>query len=311
VANPRAVTIVVPVYADWPSLKDCLDSLEKFVDITKNKILLVNDCGPEVETLEKNIKAKIAGRQGWEYYRNPKNLGFVGTCNRAVLELDKSGNDILLLNSDTEVTDGFLEEMSQVLYLDSKFATVTPRTNNATLATFPVSAAPQHGIGPAESFRLFLKVKTKLPRASIVPVGHGYCMLIKRNLVDKYGFFDPVFGKGYGEEIDFCLRLRKNGYKCLLANHAYVFHLEARSFGQERKKRLIEEGHQIIWQRYPSYRQTVRDYMNEAVVAESEIIDSATGSTPGRWRKAGKKLIKRNQKLHNLAQKTAARLRGD
>ena len=49
------VTIVVPVYGDWPSLSDCIDSLKKNVDTHLHTVLLVNDCGPEANEIEKNI----------------------------------------------------------------------------------------------------------------------------------------------------------------------------------------------------------------------------------------------------------------
>src|SRR3989344_5765765 len=111
------VTVVVPVYSDWQSLGVCIESLKKHLD-KKHKALLVNDCGPEADKLERNIRKAINSQPNFEYHRNPGNLGFVKTCNRAVFELDKSDNDVLLLNSDTEVTEGFLDEMLGVLYLN-------------------------------------------------------------------------------------------------------------------------------------------------------------------------------------------------
>lgn len=264
----HAVTIVVPVYGDWPSLRECIESLTEHVNTSVHKVILVNDCGPDADTIEKNTLAAIKDKQGFEYYRNKKNLGFVGTCNRAVDKLDKSSNDILLLNSDTKVTEGFLEEMTTVLYTSSKYGAVSPRSNNATIATIPLSAAGQKGINPTDSYRIFQKIKNKLPRYNEVPVAHGFCMLIRRTLIEEYGLFDKAFGKGYGEEVDFCMRIAKDGYKSILANRAYVFHLEARSFTMKKKAELLEVNNKIIWERYPDYRQTVRDYMEKAIRRE-------------------------------------------
>ncbi len=264
----KAVSIIVPIYSDWPSLKDCLKALAETVDLAKHKVMLVNDNGPEADQLEADIKNFIKSRRGFEYYRNSKNLGFVGTCNRAALELDKTGNDMLLLNSDTIPTPGWLDEMISVLNSSSKIATVTPRTNNATLATIPLWSVHQKGISPKKSFALFEKLKSELPRQNEIPTGHGFCLLIRRKLINNFGLFDPVFGKGYGEENDFCQRVIKKGYINVLANHAYVYHLEARSFTAERKARLIETNLKIIWQRYPNYRQDVRNYMAQATTEE-------------------------------------------
>src|SRR3990167_7245703 len=119
----KHVTIVVPVYADWLSLNDCINSLIEHLD-SKHKVVLVNDYGPEVDSLEKNMKRSIKSLPNFEYHRNSRNLGFVKTCNRAALQLDKTNNDILLLNSDTKVTEGFLEEMLKALYAKDKIGAI-------------------------------------------------------------------------------------------------------------------------------------------------------------------------------------------
>lgn len=269
------VTIVIPVYGDWLSLDDCIKSLKKNINPELHTVMFVNDCGPDVETMEKNIKENIKGQSNFVYYRNDKNLGFVGTCNRAAIELDRTNNDILLLNSDTIVTSGFAEEMSFVLHESAKNGAVSPRSNNATIATVPLSAAIKKDVEPNESYRIYKKIKSKLDRSTVIPVAHGFCMLIRRELIKSYGLFDTAFGKGYGEEVDFCLRIKSKGYLSLLANRAYVFHLEARSFSMEAKKKFIEENNKILWKRYPDYRQSVRNYMESALLREAVIEMSA------------------------------------
>ncbi|HVX58776.1 MAG TPA: glycosyltransferase family 2 protein [Candidatus Saccharimonadales bacterium] len=303
-SKERAITIVIPVYADWPSLKNCLAALKETVDLSRDKVMLVNDNGPEADEIEKNIEKFITGTKGFSYYRNPKNLGFVGTCNRAVQELDKSGNDVLLLNSDTKPTVGWLDEMRAVLALSSKHGVVSPRSNNATITTVPLSSASQKGIEPEKSYEVFKKISLKLPRFNIVPVGHGFCMLIRREPIDEYGLFDKIFGKGYGEEVDFCQRIRAHGYQSVLANRAYVFHLEARSFTHATKAQLLEKNNEIIWSRYPNYRQDVRDYMSSAVDRESEIERRAGVASPA---SRLKRLVKKNPVAHGVARKILRR----
>jgi len=259
----RPVTVVVPVYGDWASLSECIHSLITHVDLSKNKVMLVNDCGPDADIIEANIKTAIKGFDGIEYYRNKKNLGFIGTCNRAVQELDTSNNDILLLNSDTKVTKGFLIEMASILQENPKVGVVSPRSNNASLTTVPISTAVQKGINPIKAYKVYAAIKHDLPRFYEAPTAHGFCMLIRRSIINEHGLFDTIFGKGYGEEVDFCQKLRKAGYKCVIANHAFVYHLEARSFSMETKQKLLETNNKIIWDRYPKYREEVRRYMDK------------------------------------------------
>ncbi len=266
----RPVTIVVPVYGDWPSLKKCIDSLKNYVS-PKHTVMFINDCGPEADRLEENIEACIEKSTNYIYVRNKKNLGFVGTCNRAVLELDQSNNDILLLNSDTEVTRGFLDELQTVLYVEEKIGAVSPRTNNATICTVPLYAMSQKGLRPAKSYQLFQRYNKKFSRYTLTPTAHGFCMLIRREVIKKHSLFDEIFGRGYGEEVDFCQRIRQDGWSCAISNWSFVFHLEARSFSLELKAKLLEKNNKIIRARYPNYQEEVREYIEEALKREAKV----------------------------------------
>lgn len=264
------ITVIVPVYADWPSLRDCIVSLKEYVDSDRHQVVLVNDCGPEADVLERKIQTAIAGYENFSYHRNSSNLGFVKTCNRAVLELDDTDNDVVLLNSDTVVTAGFLEEMADILHMRDDLGILSPRTNNATIATIPLEAIYRHGIGAKQSYSVFQKMQPYLPRYAIAPVAHGFCMMIKRRLIEEHGLFDTAFGQGYGEEVDLCMRVKEHGYKCALCNHAYVFHQEAKSFTMEAKTKLVAENDQIIKHRYPDYSQTIKEYITQALETERE-----------------------------------------
>ena len=299
--SKKKVTFIVPVYADWPAIEECVDSLKEHVGVSsRHSVIFINDCGPEVAMIEKNLKQAIKDTN-YAYYRNKKNLGFVGVCNRGVLEIDKTNNDILLLNSDAKVTHGFLEEMLEVLYASDRHGMVSPRSNNASINTVPLTAAGKGGIDPQASFKLFERLKTKLPRYQEAPVAHGFCMLIRRSLITKYGLFDPVFGRGYGEEVDFCLRVRKHGFISVMCNRAFVFHLEARSFTSETKAKLLEQNNKIIWSRYPTYRQSVRDYMERALEREAYAEVAAGGNAWLVVRARLKRRLKRNRRLYRLA----------
>lgn len=296
-------TVVVPVYGDLPSLKDCIASLGKYVDTENHSVMLVNDCGPDAGEIEAYINKSVGGRKGFIYHRNPENLGFVGTCNRAALELDETKNDIMLLNSDTIVTKGFLEEVSSVLHSKVTIGVVSPRTNNATIATVPLASARQKGVDPTRSYEIFEKIKPYMPRYHVAPVAHGFCMLIRRSLIEQYGLFDTAFGKGYGEEVDFCMRIKEHGYSSVLSNRSYVFHLEAKSFTLETKARLLAENDKIIKQRYPDYSRIVGDYIKVALIEEGKAMRAAGIKTADLESDKFKRLIKSNRLLYGLARK--------
>src|SRR5262245_24413837 len=93
-ASLPPVTVVVPIYGDLSTLTLCVESLKQNVDLKRNRVLLVNDCGPDADSIEESLLAQIKGYGSIEYKRNDRNLGFVGTCNRAVTELETTNNDI-------------------------------------------------------------------------------------------------------------------------------------------------------------------------------------------------------------------------
>lgn len=265
------VTVIIPVYGDWRSLSTCIDSLITNIGNTNNFALFVNDCGPDADEIEKNILSKIDGQKNFRYERNPKNLGFVGTCNRAVLNLDKTNNDILLLNSDAALTKGALEEMAYLLASNKQIGSISPRSNNATICTIPINAINEKGVSRLFSKILFDKYHKQYRRYEETPTAHGFCMLIRRSTIDKIGLFDPVFGRGYGEEVDFCQRLHKEGWQTGIANWAFVYHLEARSFSIKTKQELLENNGKIISERYPEYRPNVRHKIEEMKKQEREL----------------------------------------
>lgn len=256
--NPQ-ISIIVPVYSDWWSLSKNITSLKKYLENSEDiSVHYVNDCGPEADILEKKIKEKISGLANFYYYRNEKNLGFVGTCNKATLELVNQGDDILLLNSDTKVTNNFVTEMRKVLYSQDDIGAVTSRSNNATIWSVPMTSKLANYRWA--SYLLYRLIKHELPEKYITPTIHGFCVLIKREVIKKYGLFDKVYGRGYGEENDFAMRLRAHGWKCAVANYSFVFHYESRSFGNEVRNKQIEKNEKILLERYPDYRHLVQEY---------------------------------------------------
>jgi len=225
---------------------------------------LVNDCGPDADVIETSVLAQIVDEPAFFYERNPQNLGFVGNCNRAVFELDKTDNDVLLLNSDTITTPGFLEELSGVLNASPSHGAVCARSNNATIASIPFKLRdPSIGRNHERTAEVHAALKDVLPRFTVAPVAMGFCILIRRELIREYGLFDEIYAPGYGEENDFCLRIGQHGFSSVIAHRALVFHMGARSFVGARREALRSAHEKILVGRYPSYTNDVQAYIHQ------------------------------------------------
>lgn len=244
--------IIIPIYNAYDCLTPCIDSVIKNTKFDGNRLILINDCSPDnrVLALLKKYKKK---HEFIDVYDNKENLGFVGTVNKG---MKLSSNDVVLLNSDTEVTKNWLLKMQTCAYSDDSIATVTPLSNNATLASVPK-------IFEANDLPKGLTLKEMgqiVETASYndypeIPTGHGFCLFIKRTVLDEIGFFDEkTFGKGYGEENDFCFRCLDYGYKNVLCDNTYIYHKESQSFS-ENKIALMKNGREKLRARYPIYQQ--------------------------------------------------------
>ena len=91
-----------------------------------------------------------------------------------------------------------------------------------------------------------------------IPVGVGFCLYIRNDCLKDVGELDAsVFGIGYGEESDFCLRARQRGWSHRLAADVFVYHASARSFGA-RRAALLERSQRLLNLRYPGYDRSSR-----------------------------------------------------
>jgi GT2 family glycosyltransferase len=248
--DPPTVTIVVPVYGNPSVLQACLASCRAHVD-HRHSILVIDDAGPDGDEVERVARAELSAHPGFRFERQPNNLGFVGTCNRAAQDSDATGSDLLLLNSDTVVTAGFLEEMQAVLAACDRHGACCPRSDHAAILSVP---------GPDAHAR-WLALRDRQPRWSVLPTGVGFCMLIRRSVIRSHGLFDTVYGRGYSEENDFCSRINRAGYSTVAANRAFVFHAEHGSFKSEDKTTQEARNAPELERRYPEYWPAVRDYL--------------------------------------------------
>ena len=216
----------------------------------ENHLILIDDKSPDERVIP--LLKKICKKNNCvTLLLNDENLGFVGTVNRGMMY---SKNDVLLLNSDTEVGPGWLDNIKECAYSRPMVASVTPLSNNATLVSAPVGLQPNN-IPDEMSFEDFSKmVKNTAYNDNIeLPTAHGFCMYIRRQALDEVGYFDDItFNKGYGEENDFSFRCFDAGYVHLLCDNTIVYHKESQSFS-EKKEEQLKKNSVILQKKYPTY----------------------------------------------------------
>ncbi|MDI4650298.1 glycosyltransferase [Cohnella hashimotonis] len=249
--------IIIPVYNALEELRECIDSLLKHTE-RQHQIIIINDKSPDPAVADYLNSLKEI--EGIKVSENENNLGFVGTVNKG---MRMSNRDVILLNSDTVVTDNWLNKLIIAAESDETIATVTPLTNNGTICSVPVfnedNEVPEGFT--LDYFSYFIE-EISLRLYPEIPTAVGFCMYIKRKVIDEIGYFDEnAFGKGYGEENDFCCRALEQGYVHILADDTYVYHKGSMSF-QGEKLKLIQKNIQVLLQRYPYYNDMIQKFIS-------------------------------------------------
>lgn len=230
------VDVIVPVYRGLADTQLCIDSVLASPVRVPYRLVVINDCSPEPEVTQW-LRARAAQDSRITLLENPENLGFVGTVNRG-MELSDS-NDVLLLNSDTEVANDWLDRIRAAAYGDQRIASVTPFSTNATICSYP-EFCKDNALPPGyDTARIDALCARTNPGAVVdVPTGVGFCMYIRRDSLHELGLFDTEnFGKGYGEENDFCQRAFHAGWRNLHLLDTFVLHTGGVSFGDSKSPR--------------------------------------------------------------------------
>jgi len=222
----RHVDVVIPVYRGLAVTQRCIESVLGSNLPNETRVVVIDDASPEplVSTYLTTL-----GSDRVTVLRNDRNLGFVGTVNRAFRQT--AGRDVVLVNSDTVVAGDWLLKLRHRAYA-VRAATVTPFSNNATICSFPEigrsNPCDAHDVPRLDA----AAAAANAGRFVDLPTGVGFCMYVRRDALDEIGIFDEVrFQRGYGEEVDFCRRAAKAGWRNVLAPDTFVYHEGEASFG--------------------------------------------------------------------------------
>ena len=252
------IDVIIPVYKGLLQTRRCIDSVLRSAQATPFEVVAVDDASPDPE-ISRHLR-EMAEQGRITLLRNESNLGFVHSVNRGMALHPE--RDVVLLNSDTEVTNDWLDRLRRCACGQPDVGTVTPFSNNATICSYPFegwTGGVPGTLGLAALDHLF--ATTNAGRAVDLPTAVGFCMYIRRACLDRVGLFDASrFGRGYGEENDFCMRAAGAGWRNVLAGDVFVFHEGAVSFSGERSA-LTENAGKALTDLHPDYVRKVREFV--------------------------------------------------
>ena len=254
----RAIDIVIPVYRGEEETRACLESVLASPIGTPREVVVMDDASPD-PAIGAWLRERASSAK-FTLIRHGENRGFVATANEGMrLHPDR---DVVLLNSDTEVAPGWLDRIAAHAQAARDVGTVTPFSNNATICSYPrtlVANEMPPGETTASLDRVFARANAGL--SAEIPTAVGFCMYITRECIDRVGFFDEArYGAGYGEEVDFCMRASRAGFRHLVAGDVFVRHVGEVSFGNAGSDRRAK-AQAIVDELYPEFQPRVREFI--------------------------------------------------
>jgi len=253
------IDIIIPVYNGYEFLEKLFNSVEKNTT-SPHRLIVINDCSPD-ERVKPYLLERLEKHPDAIFIDHEENQGFLKSVNEAYTYVS---NHFLLLNTDTEVPEFWMERlMYPIIHMD-KVASTTPFTNSGEIASFPNFVADNDifdGMKVDDLDTAFREIDPKYFYTE-VPTGVGFCMGVNYTLTKEIGMFiEDTFGKGYGEENEWCQRAIQKGYRNFIVPNLFVYHKHGGSFSAEEKRELLKVNAIKLLDKHPNFGKDVNTYI--------------------------------------------------
>ncbi|MDD5428198.1 MAG: glycosyltransferase family 2 protein [Candidatus Omnitrophica bacterium] len=211
--------IIIPVWNQLNYTKECIESVFKNTPGVDYKLIVIdNASGDETKNYLANLMKNFP--RYVSVIRNETNLGFIKAANQGIAA--SRAPYVCILNNDTLAMKNWLKEMIAIAESANDIGLVNPSSNN--LGQKPAAGEPlgTYAAKIAERRGEFIELGAAI----------GFCMLIKRKVIEKIGVLDEIYGMGNFDDTDLSRRAVQAGYRCVRACGAYVYHRESASFGK-------------------------------------------------------------------------------
>lgn len=234
-ANSKLTSIVILTHNQLEYTKKCIESI--FTHTKEPFELIVVDNGSTDGTIE-YLETEVGGGRTEDgdrkadirvrIIKNRENLGFAAGNNQGMAAA--RGNYIHLMNNDIVVTPGWLDRMVSCAERDPKIGIVGPMSNYVSgpqlVENVPYNMESLEGLDDfAAKFSDQYDSKTQRILRVV-----GFCMLIKRAVINKIGGMDSRYGLGNFEDDDFSLRATLAGFESWIAEDCFIHHFGNRTF---------------------------------------------------------------------------------
>ncbi|MBU3113564.1 glycosyltransferase [Clostridium lacusfryxellense] len=219
----RKTSIIILTYNNLTYNHICVDSIRKYTKENTYEIIIVDNNSTD------GTKEWLKNQDDILAIFNNENVGFPKGCNIGIAASDKE-NDILFLNNDTVVTPRWLDNLKACIYSDVKVGATGSITNYCS--NYQSISVPYSGIEDMIPFADANNISNPQKWEERIRLV-AFCMLIKRDVLNKIGIMDERFTPGNFEDDDLCMRIIESGYKMMLCNDSFIHHFGSSSFNKD------------------------------------------------------------------------------
>ena len=218
------------ILVNWNGSDDTLNCLESIHASTyQDYFVVVVDNGSRADQVSKLKQSK----SDFELIEAGENLGYTGGNNKGIeYALDCKADYVFLLNNDTYISPNTLQNIMQAADMDKEIGILSPKIffHPARHLIWSAGAALNQRFLMGYSLGYKVEDKGQFDQASDVDYVTGCAMLIQSKVVREVGMLsDDYFA--VCEDLDYCLRTRKAGYRIRYESSASVWHIESASSG--------------------------------------------------------------------------------
>ncbi len=218
------ISIIIPAYNNHDMTYECLMAV---LGNTQDCEIIVVDNGSSPP-----IKPPFSGFTEIKIIRNEENKGYPAAVNQGIKEA--KGDIIILLNNDVIVTQGWAYNLAKWL---GEFSIVGPLTNFC--AGVQRIAVDYTNLDEMNQFAGQIAEEYEDHTREVNYV-IGFCMAFNRFLFNEIGGFDESMWPASGEEVDFCFRARKAGYKIGIVQDVFVHHEGSMTFKDLQESKILD-----------------------------------------------------------------------
>ncbi len=240
--NNIGLSVIIVNWNGEAFLPDCLKSIVKNPPCIPFEVIVVDNDSTDqsVEYLKSENVKNLFGSVPFKLIETGENLGFSRANNLAIEQTDSPF--VFLLNPDTIVTSNAIDRLVKTLESSEDIGAVAPKLlEKDGRIQYSVWRFPPTPLSIlTESFKLGNIIPGRFlgewlysshwdyQKRTAVPSFSGAAIMAKREMIDKIGAFDSDFYM-YGEDVEWCFRINKNGWKTIFEPEAEIYHLGGQS----------------------------------------------------------------------------------